>query len=192
MAHVDGGGCHGISPIHRRGSGARSGFDAVAIQDALDPQAAVFRVHALAGLGQDQQAKAELDQFFAAGPAMRNVLESIRSQYSALALCEGVFAQVQQARETQARASAGVGKMAMGCLLIGVSLLPFFISLGSPPTPISRKATPRRDRDSAVVDLRPVLRYLGVKTLLGGWRERQVFAQGVRATARVLGRVLPG
>lgn len=160
----------------------------VAIQDALDPQADVFRANALERSGRVDEARAQLQALFAKGPGMRNALERIQQQYRSIPLCQGSMAVVQAAHEQRARSTAGSGKIAMGRLLLGVSLLPFVITLV-----IGVQAFVATGSTEAFFPVPFTLIAVfafgswGLRTLRMGQRERQVFEKGVRAAARVVG-----
>jgi hypothetical protein len=168
-------------------------FDQIAIQDALDPQADVFRINALECSGRVDEARQQLQAGFAKGPGMRNALERIQQQYRAIPLCRASMPAVQASHEQRGRSNAGSGKIAMGRLLIGVSILPLvlttffglqaFLATGSMqaffPVPFTL---------IAVV----AFGGWGLRTLKMGKRERQVFEKGVRAAARVMGAAPTG
>jgi hypothetical protein len=164
-----------------------SAFDQIAIQDALDPQAALFRINALERMGRTPEATQQLRDLFAKGPGMRNAVEGIQAQYPTLGLMQQTMPAVQAAHEQAARSTAGMGKIGMGCLLIGVSLLPFVIMSGMALYEFVTEGT----YESAIgvpFSFIFVLAFglWGFRTLRVGLRERRVFASGVRAKARVV------
>lgn len=165
-----------------------SAFDQIAIQDALDPQAALFRINALERMGQAPQAAQQLRELLAKGPGMRNAAESIAAQYPTLALCQQTLPQVQAAHEQAARSSAGKGKMAMGCLLMGVSVVPFIIVAAVSVGVYFTEGTyePLMMLPFMLIFI-PAFGLWGFRTFRTGQREQRVFANGVRAQARVIG-----
>ncbi len=170
-----------------------SAFDQIAIQDALDPQAAIFRINALERMGRSAEATQQLRDLFAKGPGMRNAVERMQSQYPSLGLVQQTMPAVQAAHEQAARSTAGVGKIGMGCLLIGVSLLPFVIMSGMALYEFVTEGS----YEAAIgvpFSLIFVLGFgvWGLRTLRTGLRERRVFASGVRAQARVIGSAPTG
>jgi hypothetical protein len=174
-------------------SAVGSAFDQIAIQDALDPQAAVFRINALERAGRVDEARQQLQALFAKGPAMRNVLERIQQQYRAIPLCQGSMPAVQAAHEQSARATAGSGKIRMGYLLIAVSLLPVVVTTIAGVSTFA--STGRADAFFAVpftLIFVPAFGLWGLRTLRMGQREKQVFERGVRAPARVVGAAPTG
>ncbi|MCA9591948.1 MAG: hypothetical protein KC776_01515 [Myxococcales bacterium] len=170
-----------------------SAFDQIAIQDALDPQAAIFRINALERMGRTAEATQQLRDLFAKGPGMRNAVESIQAQYPSLGLMQQTMPAVQAAHEQAARATAGTGKIGMGCVLIGVSLLPFVIMSG-----VALYEFLAEGSYEAAIGVPFSLIFVlafglwGLRTLRVGLRERRVFAAGVRAQARVIGSAPTG
>ncbi len=171
-------------------------FEQYAIQDALDPQAALFRANALEKSGQLPAAKAQLDQMFAqGGPAMRNAFERMAASYGPLALCSGSLAQIVAQREQAGAATAGLGKVAMGLLLLIAPVIPALVGVGfAVSNVLTEGGIPGGE------DLMPILMPIGmsvifffsfglwgIHTILAGLRERRAFRSGVRTTARVLG-----
>jgi hypothetical protein len=170
-----------------------SAFDQIAIQDALDIQAAIFRINALERMGRTAEAGEQLRALFAKGPGARNAIEGTQRMYQRLGLCQTTMSVAQQAHEQQARASAGTGKIAMGCLLIGVSVLPVLITTG-----VGIAEYLSEGSYEAFIGVPFSFIFVlafglwGFKTLRMGQRERQVFASGVRAAARVIGAAPTG
>jgi len=171
-------------------------FEQYAIQDALDAQAALFRANALEKSGQLPAAMAQLEQMFAqGGPAMRNAFERMAASYGPLALCSGSLAQIVAQREQSAAATAGLGKVAMGLLLLVAPMIPALVGVGFGVSALlSGQGIPSGE------DLMPILMPIGmsvifffsfglwgIRTILAGLRERRAFRSGVRTTARVLG-----
>jgi hypothetical protein len=163
-------------------------FDEIAIQDALDLQAALFRINALENVGRASEAAHQLQALFAKGPSARNAVESIQGLYGRLSLCRMTMPAVMQAHEQQARSSAGVGKIGLGCLLLSVSFLPFVILSSVAVVEYFTEGT-----YEAFIGVPFSFIFVlafglwGVKMLRMGQRERRVFASGVRAPARVIG-----
>jgi hypothetical protein len=170
-----------------------SAFDQIAIQDALDPQAALLRINALERMGRGAEAVQQLRDLMGKGPGMRNAVEAIQAQYPTLGLCRESMPAVQAAHEQSARSSAGKGKMAMGCLLMAVSVLPVAIA-----SVVAVAAFLTEDSYEAFIAVPFTLIFVlafglwGLKTFLAGRREQQVFASGVRAQARVVGSARTG
>jgi len=173
-----------------------STFEQYAIQDALDAQAALFRANALEKSGQLPAAKAQLEQMFAqGGPAMRNAFERMSASYGPLALCSGSLAQTVAQREQAAAATAGLGKVALGLLLLFAPMIPALIGVG-----FGISALLGGGGIPSGEDLMPILMPIGmsfifflsfglwgIRTILAGLRERRAFRSGVRTTARVVG-----
>jgi hypothetical protein len=171
-------------------------FGEIALQDALDAQGVVFRAHALEQLGQLPEATLQISQLLErGGPAMRTGLEQMVKMYGALGLCPGSLGQVLAQRESSARASAGVGKLVLGAILILVPLLPAGIGviIGASLF-LSGEATldePGAWVGAVVPIAMSAIFFLsfglwGIRTVVAGLRERAAFSRGVRATARVL------
>lgn len=171
-------------------------FEQYAIQDALDPQAVLFRANALEKTGNQPAASAQLGEMFArGGPAVRAAFERIAGFYGGLALCSGTMQQVVAQREKVGAARAGLGKILLGLLLIGVPFIPMLIGAGIGITMLlSGGDIPAGE------ELMPVVMPIGMgvlffftfglwgtRTVLAGLRERRAFQRGVRTTARVLG-----
>lgn len=173
-----------------------STFEQYAIQDALDAQAVLFRANALEKSGQLAAAKAQLEQAFAqGGPAIRDAFTRMATLYGPLALCSASLAPVVAKREQAGAASAGIGKILLGLILIGVPVLPVLVGVAFGLSMLlSGEDIPLG------VELLPVLVPIGmgfvffltfgiwgIRTVLAGLRERRAFRTGVRTTARVLG-----
>lgn len=167
-----------------------STFGELAIQDALDPMAIIFRVNALERLGRSQEATQQLNQLMSAGAGARTIVERIQKQYQRLNLCQATLPAVMSAHEQQARASAGSGGILMGAILIGVSLLPFLITsvIAITETISSRGKFSLHSFVPVPFTLIFVLAFgsWGWRTLRQGLRERRVFAEGIRTQARVV------
>ncbi|MBN2194597.1 MAG: hypothetical protein JW751_17400 [Polyangiaceae bacterium] len=171
-------------------------FEQYAIQDALDPQAVLFRANALEKTGQLAAAKAQLQQILASGgPTVRAGFERMVAFYGPLALCAGTMNEVVAQREKAGAATAGLGKILLGLFLIGVPFIPALIGVGfGIAMLLSGEDIPLG------VELMPVVMPIGmsfvfflafgvwgIKSVLAGLRERRAFRSGVRTTARVLG-----
>ena len=163
-------------------------FDQIAIQDALDPQAVIFRVNALERMGRTQEAMQQLQQLVSQGPGLRNAVERLQQQYQGMSICAMTLPAVTAAHEQQARSTAGTGKIMMGYLLIGVSLLPVVITIIAGVAAFFSDGTLT---GFIGVPFSFIFVFAfgiwGLKTLRTGQRERHVFANGVRAAARVIG-----
>lgn len=168
-------------------------FDHVAIQDALDPQADVFRINALECSGRIDEARAQLQAAFAKGPGMRNAIERIQQQYRTIPLLRASMPAVQAVHEQRGRSSAGSGKIAMGRLLIGVSILPFVLTTFFG---LQAYLATGSIHSFTAVPFTLIAVFIfggwGLRTLKMGKRERQVFEKGVRAAARVVGAAPTG
>jgi len=172
-----------------------STFEQYAIQDALDPQAALFRANALEKSGQLPAANAQLEKMFAmGGPAMRNAFERMAASYGSLGLCSISLNQIVAQRERAGAATAGLGKIAMGLMLLFAPVIPGLIGLGFGVSMLMGGGF------GGGVGLMPVVMPLGmslifflsfglwgIRTIMAGLRERRAFQHGVRTTARVLG-----
>lgn len=170
-------------------------FEQLAIQDALDPQAAIFRANALERSGQLALASAQLEQMFAmGGPAVRALFERMTQLYAPLGLCPSSLSATVAKREAAGASSAGLGKIGLGAVLIIAPLLPALIGGGTALSALtSGGGLPEGD------ELMPVLMPLGmsvifffsfglwgIRSIRAGLRERRAFTRGVRTTARVL------
>jgi|GEM_PF-5023244 hypothetical protein len=115
--------------------------------------------------------------------------------YGPLALCSASLASVVARREQAGAASAGLGKILLGLILIGVPFLPVLIGVG-----LGLSMLLSGEDISLGIELMPVLLPIGlgfvffltfgiwgIRTVLAGLRERRAFRTGVRTTARVLG-----
>jgi hypothetical protein len=170
-------------------------FEEIAIQDALDPQAALFRANALEKSGQLPAARAQLDQMFAqGGPAMRTAFERMSGFYGGLALCQESLTAVVAQREQAGAATAGLGKIFLGLVLIGVPFLPGLVGLGfgvamvlsGEDIPLGPELVPVLVPLGMSVVFFLSFGLWGIRTVLAGLRERRAFRSGVRTTARVL------
>jgi hypothetical protein len=167
----------------------------VALQDALDFQAVLFRAHALERSGRRPAARAELERMLAAGgPPARDGFERLRSLYADLDLCGATLPAVLAERERQARKTAGCGRFFLAALLLGSTAL---VCGGTALVPVGQLAfagLPRSGSDWAGLVAPPGIGCLttapfllwGIGVLVSGVRERRTFARGVRAKARVL------
>jgi hypothetical protein len=155
----------------------------IAIVNHLDVLAFLLRLNALERSGRLDLATRELRAAVSSGPQARDALQLIAGGYHRTPLCPESLQAALAAREHRARASAGGGSIALGALLIAVSIIPTvaltYIALTTPGAP------------SFMPGVGLVFVFIfgswGLKVLRKGLRERDIAARGVTATARVLG-----
>jgi len=169
--------------------------DAVALQDALDFQACLFRAHALERSGRAAEAMRELQRLLeSGGPPARDGAERMRDLYADLDLCGRTLPGLLAAREMAARRTAGCGSFFFAAILLGASALTCG-GIGLLPVGLlASQGMPRTTEDWAALvcpvsitwaSMIPVCVW-GLGMLVAGIRERRTFARGVRTRARIV------
>ncbi len=159
----------------------------VAIADALDPQALLFRANALERSGEIVIAMKQLHDVIAPAPQMRDLLITIAHLFKSLDLCPTSLSETAKFIEKQKSTNAGSGQRTVGLVLL---VLTFFLFFGAGAIFIGVY----RSRGMSF-DMMPgfILAFVGLITgSLGlrfwrqGKREAVIFDKGVSASARVL------